>query len=568
MNYSYLPRIRVLSALICLFALLIISKLFSIQIIHGKEFTERADRQYATPTNNMFERGSIFFKSKDNEFVSAASTISGFKVAINPKEISETSLIYEKINSIIPLDRDSFFAKANKKSDPYEEIANRLNKDLADKISALKLPGVSVYREKWRFYPGNELAAHFLGFVGFQGNELSGRTGIERYYNGVLSRNNQDLYVNFFAEVFSDISRTLFDKSNKEGDIITTIEPTVQNDLEKELQDVMKGWRSDAVGGIIINPKDGSIYAMAHLPAYDLNNYSKVKDFSVFSNPIVESVFEFGSSIKALTMAAGLDAGVVSAETTYNDKGFLILNNRQINNFDKKARGIVSMQEVLNQSLNTGSVFVMQSLGKERFKKYMLSYGVAEKTGIDLPTEISGLVGNLESGKEVEYATASFGQGIAFTPIEAVRAFSVLANGGYLITPHLVSEIDYTDGLKSKTKISPGQRVLSEKTAEEITKMLVAVVDKALLGGTVKQEHYSIAAKTGTAQMSSPDGGYYEDRYLHSFFGYFPAYNPKFLILLYNINPKGAQYASHTLTEPFINLVKFLIDYYNVAPDR
>ena len=429
MNYSYLPRIRVLSALICLFALLIISKLFSIQIIHGKEFTERADRQYATPTNNMFERGSIFFKSKDNEFVSAASTISGFKVAINPKEISETSLIYEKINSIIPLDRDSFFAKANKKSDPYEEIANRLNKDLADKISALKLPGVSVYREKWRFYPGNELAAHFLGFVGFQGNELSGRTGIERYYNGVLSRNNQDLYVNFFAEVFSDISRTLFDKSNKEGDIITTIEPTVQNDLEKELQDVMKGWRSDAVGGIIINPKDGSIYAMAHLPAYDLNNYSKVKDFSVFSNPIVESVFEFGSSIKALTMAAGLDAGVVSAETTYNDKGFLILNNRQINNFDKKARGIVSMQEVLNQSLNTGSVFVMQSLGKERFKKYMLSYGVAEKTGIDLPTEISGLVGNLESGKEVEYATASFGQGIAFTPIEAVRAFSVLANG-------------------------------------------------------------------------------------------------------------------------------------------
>ena len=568
MNYSYLPRIRVLSALICLFALLIISKLFSIQIIHGKEFTERADRQYATPTNNMFERGSIFFKSKDNEFVSAASTISGFKVAINPKEISETSLIYEKINSIIPLDRDSFFAKANKKSDPYEEIANRLNKDLADKISALKLPGVSVYREKWRFYPGNELAAHFLGFVGFQGNELSGRTGIERYYNGVLSRNNQDLYVNFFAEVFSDISRTLFDKSNKEGDIITTIEPTVQNDLEKELQDVMKGWRSDAVGGIIINPKDGSIYAMAHLPAYDLNNYSKVKDFSVFSNPIVESVFEFGSSIKALTMAAGLDAGVVSAETTYNDKGFLILNNRQINNFDKKARGIVSMQEVLNQSLNTGSVFVMQSLGKERFKKYMLSYGVAEKTGIDLPTEISGLVGNLESGKEVEYATASFGQGIAFTPIEAVRAFSVLANGGYLITPHLVSEIDYTDGLKSKTKISPGQRVLSEKSAEEITKMLVTVVDKALLGGTVRQEHYSIAAKTGTAQMSSPDGGYYEDRYLHSFFGYFPAYNPKFLILLYNINPKGAQYASHTLTEPFINLVKFLIDYYNVAPDR
>lgn len=226
------------------------------------------------------------------------------------------------------------------------------------------------------------------------------------------------------------------------------------------------------------------------------------------------------------------------------------------------------MQEVLNQSLNTGSVFVMQSIGQEKFKDYMLGYGIGEKTGIDLPSEISGLVKNLNDGKEVEYATASFGQGIAFTPIEAARAFSTLANGGYLITPHLAKELKYTTGLKNKLEWPKGRQVIGEKASDEITAMLVNVVDKALLGGTVKMEHYSIAAKTGTAQMSSPQGGYYEDRYLHSFFGYLPAYDPKFLIFLYNVYPKGAQYASHTLTNPFINMAKFLIDYYNVPPDR
>ena len=226
------------------------------------------------------------------------------------------------------------------------------------------------------------------------------------------------------------------------------------------------------------------------------------------------------------------------------------------------------MQEVLNQSLNTGSVFVMQKLGKEMFRKFALSYGIGEKTGIDLPAEVSGLVNNLNSTREIEYATASFGQGIAMTPIEAARAFSVLANGGFLITPHLLAEINYIDGGKRKIEYDQKQ-IIGANASEEITQMLIKVVDKALLGGTVKQEHYSIAAKTGTAQMANPaGGGYYEDRYIHSFFGYFPAYNPKFLIFLYNVYPKGAQYASHTLTYPFINLAKFLIDYYNLPPDR
>jgi len=234
-----------------------------------------------------------------------------------------------------------------------------------------------------------------------------------------------------------------------------------------------------------------------------------------------------------------------------------------------KARGVVPIQEILSQSLNTGVVFAMQRLGKEKFRDYMLSYGIEEETGIELPGEVGGIVGNLYSTRDIEYATASFGQGIAMTPIATARALSVLANGGLLITPYIVDGIDYRILGSKKTYPDEGVRVLNKNTSEEITRMLVEVVDTALLGGTVSMPHYSIAAKTGTAQIAdTSNGGYYSDRYLHSFFGYFPAYDPQFLIFLYNLEPVGARYASATLTEPFMNIVSFLINSYEVPPDR
>jgi len=182
----------------------------------------------------------------------------------------------------------------------------------------------------------------------------------------------------------------------------------------------------------------------------------------------------------------------------------------------------------------------MQKMGKDEFKKYFLSFGFGEKTGIDLPNEGRNLISNLNTNRDIEFANASFGQGIAMTPISTIRALAILGNGGYIVTPHLVSEIEYKGGINKKIETPLGAQVIKKETSEEITRMLVQVVDKALLGGTVKMPHYSIAAKTGTAQIALPNGkGYYDDRYLHSFFGYFPAYNPKFLIFIYTKNPKG-----------------------------
>ena len=292
-------------------------------------------------------------------------------------------------------------------------------------------------------------------------------------------------------------------------------------------------------------------------------------DVGVYRNPLIENVFEFGSVIKPLVVAGALDAGVITPKTQYYDSGSVVVDKKVINNFDKKGRGTVTMQEVLNQSLNTGMVFIEQKLGHEKFRNYMKSYGLGEKTGIDLPNETSGLIRNLESPRNIEYANASFGQGIAVTPIEAVRAFSILANGGNMITPHLVKEIKYENGLSKKIEHSYAKtNILSKETTDTITEMLIKVYE-SYDSGRHKIPRYTVATKTGTAQVAKETGGgYYDDRNMHSFFGYFPARDPKFLIFLYVKNPKGVKYASQTLIPPFNSLTKFLINYYNLPPDR
>jgi len=570
MSYSFPSRTRVLSFFVLIFAFILVAKLFLVQIVHKNSYSERADRQYVTPSSDIFERGAIFFERKDGQLVSAAMQTTGFKVAIKPNEIIDAENVYQKLSGEITLDHDEFLAKAEKKKDPYEEVAYHLSKNEADAISAEKIPGVYIYKEKWRFYSGGSLASHTLGLVGYDGDELGGRYGLERQYNNELSRDKDNPYINFFAEVFSNINKSLFKKDKMQsGDIVTSIEPVMQGFLEKKLSEVREKYQTDSIGGIIMNPLDGSIYAMGVKPDFDPNNFSQAKNASIFMNPLVENVFEFGSVVKPLVMAAALDAGVITAETKYNDKGSVIVENKQIYNFDKKARGVINMQEVLSQSLNVGMVFVSQKLGHSNMRDYLLSYRIGEKTGIDLPNETSGLISNLQSSRDIEYANAAFGQGIAFTPIGIIRALASLGNGGNLVVPHIVKAIKYDNGTEKIMSYPTSRAKISEKTSEEITRMLVTVMDKSLKRGLAKMDHYSIAVKTGTAQIAKESGGgYYEDRHMHSFFGYFPAYDPEFIIFLYAINPHGVLYASQTWADPFLDITKFLLNYYEVPPDR
>ena len=573
MKSSFLSRSRIILFFAIVFSLVLSAKLFLVQVVHNDSYSQSADRQYATPGTNIYERGTIFFQSKDGVLISAATQTTGFKIAIEPAKITDPEDIYQKLSAIINLSHDDFINKAGKIGDPYEEIANHLSKQEADAVSlltsSLKISGINIFKEKWRFYPGGSLASHALGLVAYKESELGGRYGLERQYNKELSRNVNNPYVNFFAEVFSNINKTLFTGEIREGNVLTTIEPQVQSFLEKKLLEVKEKYQIDSAGGIIMNPADGSIYALSSLPDFNPNDFSKVKNISVLGNPLVENVLEFGSVVKPLVMASALDAGVVTPETTYDDRGSVIVEKKEIFNFDKKARGVVNMQEVLNQSLNTGMVYVEQKLGKEKMREYLLSFGIKEKTGIDLPNETSGLVGNLNSPREIEYANAAFGQGIALTPVEMVRALAALSNGGNLIVPHLVKEIRYSDG-SSKEMLYPTTRAkIRKEPAEIITRMLVTVMDKAIKSGKAKLDHFSVAVKTGTAQVAdNTTGGYYEDRHTHSFVGYFPAYDSKFIVFLYAINPKGVPYAATTWSDPFLDITKFLLNYYEVPPDR
>jgi cell division protein FtsI/penicillin-binding protein 2 len=564
---SPVTRIRIITFCIIIVALVFIVNLYLIQIVHSEDYRSRADRQYLRPNQSVFDRGTIFFQTKDGEKIAAATLQSGFNLSINPKILKNIEDAYEKVNSIYPIDKEDFLAKANKKTDPYEEIAKRVPVEAGLKIDKLNIEGVSLYKERWRYYPGEKLASQVLGFMSFKGDELKAQYGLERQYNSILTRNQGAVFANFFVELFSNINKSVLKKEDLEGDIITTIDPVVQSLLENKIIELQSKYKSKLTGGIIMNPKNGEIYAMSGAPSFDPNNFKDVSDVNAFSNPNVENVYEMGSIIKPLTMAAGIDAGVVTAETTYNDKGSVTLNKKTFYNFDLKGRGVVNMQEVLSQSLNTGVAFVEAKLGHERFKNYMYAYGLNEKTGIDLPNEGKSIT-NYESKQDIDLATASFGQGPAFTAIQTTRALAVLGNGGLLVTPHIVKRIESRIGVARDIKFDEGKRVLKPETSRAITDMLVTVFDKALLKGQIKMEHYAMAAKTGTAQIPGPNGKYLENIYLHSFFGYFPAYDPKFIIFLFTVEPHGVEYASHSLAVPYSDIAKFLINHYEIPPDR
>lgn len=578
MNSNSVLRVRILLALVCIWALVLGTKLYWVQIVRGEEYTQIADTQYSKPASTGFERGTIFLESRSGTRVSAATVKEGYTLVMNPTLVENPEAVYEALSEYVDLDRATFMEKAEKgeSGDQHEELLKKLDRETGITVGELNLPGIQVYKENWRVYPGGSLAAHTIGLVGFNDkNELAGRYGLERYYENILNLSGKGLNINFFAELFGDIQGkndlSAFEGQGKQGNIVSTIDPTVQDELEKVMKRTQDSWKSDSIGAIIMDPKTGRIYGMGARPSFDPNNLKNVSDPRVFSNPLVENVYEMGSIIKPLTMAAGLDSGAVKPESTYDDTGFMELNSKRISNYDGKARGVVSMQEVLSQSLNIGAAYVALKVGSEDFRRYFLSFGLGGLTGIDQPNEQKGIVENLKSGREIEHATASYGQGIAFTPITTVRALSVLANGGVLVQPTLVKEIEYEDGTVEKVEPKQGVRVVQKESTEEVTRMLVEVVDKAISKShpDIKMKNYSVAAKTGTAQIADREnGGYYRDRYLHSFFGYFPAYNPRFIVFLYHVYPKGAQYASETLTEPFIELSKFLINYYEIPPDR
>ena len=507
LNKRFVLRVRIITLVLVVSALLIVGRLWVLQVLHGTEYERRADAQSVKLEDPLLNRGSIYFTAKDGTPVLAAT---------------------------------------------------------------LAAPSASSSDQKQRYYPGGELAAQTLGFVAYNNdNEQKGRYGLESYYDSTLSRSGEDLYANFFVELFGSVQSALGGSANQ-GDLITTIEPTAQAELERELDAYDSAWHPKISGGIVMDPKTGEIVAMAERPSFDLNSFNMQSNPLIYQNALVQNVYEMGSIIKPLTLAAGLDSGSINESETYNDTGCITVDTKKICNYDFKARGVIPMQQILSQSLNVGASFVATQMGPEVMRDYFLNhYKLGEETGIDLPGEIHGLAGNLSSNRQVEFDTASFGQGIAITPVETIRALASLGNGGYLVTPHVVKAVKEADGVVRTLGWGDPVQILKPQTSTTISRMLTSVVDTSLANGKLKLDHWSVAAKTGTAQIADPvNGGYYSDKFLHSFFGYFPSFNPRFVIFLFAVEPQGAPFASETWSQPFGRLVQFLINYYDIPPDR
>ncbi|MEX0910394.1 MAG: penicillin-binding protein 2 [Candidatus Paceibacterota bacterium] len=566
---SHVVRIRIIGTLIILFTILLGTRLFFLQVVHGQNYAERADRQYLKSARTFFDRGSIYFTDKKDQRVPAATLKQEFLITMNPQLVNNPSQTFNLLKAHLPdLVETKFTDSADSKDKMYAEVAMGVGKTAADNITALDLKGIYIHKEKKRFYPTGKTASHVLGFMAYRGEDYTGIYGLEKGYDKVLSHREQGSFASFFAEVFLGLGSGLVGGVVGEGDIILSIEPVVQHTIEGTLKTAVEKWGAESGGIVVMDPHTGRIISMAAWP--DFHPGEKIGNIQVLPNPLVERVFEVGSVVKPLTLAAGIDAGVVNSNTTYYDQGFVELSGKTIRNHDKVGHGVVSMQEVINKSLNTGAVFVMQKLGQKRFRDYFLEgYGFGDKTNIDLPGEVSSLVGNLKGNVEVEFATASFGQGLALSPIAITRAFGVLASGGNLMQPQVVTSIKYNVGVeKDIMPVVQQENVLSKKAIEETTAVMVEAVDTALMGGTLSLPYYSVAAKTGTAQISDGRGGYFTNKFLHSFAGFYPAYKPRFVTFMYLIDPKGVQYSSDTLARPFMDTAEFLLNYYEVSPDR
>ncbi|MEK7506522.1 MAG: penicillin-binding protein 2 [Patescibacteria group bacterium] len=395
-----------------------------------------------------------------------------------------------------------------------------------------------------RLYPLNTSAAQVLGFVGFSGAKRAGQYGVEAYYNETLTAG---------------------------GDLVLTLDKNIQDFAETKLEQVLKKWSAPAGTIVIQDPKTGAILAMASSPSYDPNNYGSYK-LQNFINPASQEVYEPGSSFKPITLAAALDSGAVTPETKYIDSGTVEIASYTIKNFDEQSHGVQTMRQVLERSLNTGAIFAEQKTGDDNFLNYVVNFGFGQKTGVDLAGETSGNITNLYTGRKINFLTASFGQGIAVTPIQLISAYSVIANNGKLLRPYLVREIVNQDGSKQVAKPKILGSPISEKTARDLQSMLIDVVDKGFDKARIKG--YAVAGKTGTAQIpnstatSAGEIGYLSNQFIHNFVGFAPADNPRFTVLIKMDRPQGIKFAADSLSPVFGEIARYLIRYFNIPPTR
>lgn len=525
------------------------------------------------------DRGEIFIKDTRND--------SEFPVAINKDYFivfadtrfidndQQANDIANQVADILQYDqekRDKIIKTFLKPNDPYEPIEKKVEQSVVDKLMAIETKSIGVIRKSYRFYPEKTLASQVVGFLGKDdtGTKDIGRYGTEGYWEKELAGRGG------FVEGVRAASGGLLSVASKSlkpaqdgADIVLTIDRTLQFKACEILQKGLEEYEAESATFIMMNPFSGEIYAMCSLPHFDPNKYSKVESISVYNNSTIYRPYEPGSIFKPVTMAAAINERLVTPDTIYHDTG----SNDEvcettIRNADQKIYEDQTMTGVLENSINTGMVYIAELLGKDMLTEYIEEFGFGLKVGIQVDSERTGTIDSLSLNKRDKLdcygATASFGQGITVTPLQMVSAFSAIANGGMLMKPYVIDQIRFHDGSVQKTKRKELKKVISKKTAQLISGMLVSVVDSGHAGGA-KVDGYYIAGKTGTAQI--PGKGGYTKETNHSFIGYGPVDDPQFVMMVKYEKPQR-RFSASTAAPIFGEIANFAVKYFQIPPSR
>ncbi|HAR99695.1 MAG: Peptidoglycan glycosyltransferase [Candidatus Moranbacteria bacterium GW2011_GWC2_37_73] len=560
-------RINGLVFFILFFAAAILGKLYILQVARHSVYVAIAENQHNSKTKLQAMRGEIFLQDENEPYPVAVNRELQMAYAV-PREMKELESATENLSSILSLDKNMLKDKLDSPEDMFEILKHKLSEDEVQKIRDAKIAGIYLIGENFRYYPAGELAAQTVGFVGSNGELQKGMYGLEAAFQerleGISGSRSQE---GDARGRWIPVSDREVQEAQNGGDLILTINHTVQFEVEKILKETMEKFSADKATAVVMDPKTGKILALANQPSFNPNDFSSTEDISRFVNPAVSEPYESGSVFKAFTEAIGIDDGKINADTTYVDTGVVVEAGYEIHNSDMKANGVQTMTEVLEKSLNTGVIYIEKLVGNKNFADYVERFGFGQKTGIELPGEVPGNTRNLLNPKTtINFFTASFGQGISVTPIQLAAAFGALANKGTLMKPQIIDEIRYSDGRSEKIEPKEVRQVVTENSAEQVSKMLRSVV----VNGHGKQADvpgYLVGGKTGTAQVAkSGSKGYEEGMNIGSFAGYAPTNDARFVVLVKIVNPKGVQWAETSAAPAFGKIMKFLLEYYKVKP--
>ncbi|MFZ5845118.1 MAG: peptidoglycan D,D-transpeptidase FtsI family protein [Patescibacteria group bacterium] len=554
-------RVWVVFSALALFFLIILGRLFYWQVVASDQLRLAAAAQYFIELTLPAQRGQIL--ASDGKPL--VMNESAYLIYANPKKIENLPLFVQKMVAVLRLDPGELNEQLSAPGRVWVPLAHKVEERVVSELKKLNLVGLGFEKEPKRYYPEASMAAHLLGFVGSdQNGRDKGYFGLEGYYDRELRGKEGSLVWEKSARgapiLVGEAKR--FPAENGR-DLKLWLDRTIQYLAARRLAEGIKKYGAREGNIVVLDPKTGGILAMASYPHYDPADFT-LYDKELYKNPVVAASFEPGSTFKILVMAAALNERLLLPSTKIEETGPIQVGEYTIRTWDNKYRGSINMTEVLQHSSNVGMVDVARRLGKEKMLSYLRDFGFGNLTGVDLEEESAPQLRASGEWTEIDLATASFGQGIAVTPLQMVTAVASLANDGWLMEPHAVFQIKSAKGGTIEIKPKRVRQVVTPSTAKIATEMMVAAVE----GGEAKwakPRGYRIAGKTGTAQI--PVAGHYDEKKtIASFVGFAPADNPRFVMLVTLREPTSSPWGSETAAPLFFSVARDIFNYWGIPP--